>query len=335
MMTIPPYSTTGIGTLPVKDPVQAAEFCLKSFDIPFWPQLPAVSFREQMIPQYSEGMPSLRSDESKGSVWVERDEEQIARFHENCGEGARIAISRDHAQGLYAFLDLIKTRRFDFLKGHVTGPLTFTLGLTDREGRAIYFDEELREIALMLLQAKARWQIEALGRHASQVIIFIDEPIVSALGSTAYMGVEEAETVRLISSLSEAIKKAGGIPAIHCCGRADWGMLLSTGISILNFDAYGYGDTLAIYPDEITGFLKGGGYLAWGIVPTTEAIDSEDPDSIRRIFDERMGALSRKVPESLLRERILLTPSCGTGSLSVAQSLKAFQILMRLRESLG
>ena len=69
-------------------------------------------------------------------------------------------------------------------------------------------------------------------------------------------------------------------------------------------------------------------------MPTTEAIDSEDPDSIRRIFDERLSLLARHVPEALLRERILLTPSCGTGSLSVSQSLKAFQILMRLRESL-
>lgn len=334
-ITIPPFSTTGIGSLPHKDPAQAAELSLRSFEIPFWPQLPAISFREHMIPQYAEGMPSLRTDAERGSVWIERNDEEIARFYETCGEGARIAISRDHAQGLYAFLGLIKNKRFNILKGHITGPLTFTLGLTDRDGRAIYFDEELREIGMMLLIAKARWQIEVLGKHAQKVIVFIDEPILSALGGTAYMGVSDEESVRLLKTVGDAIRAAGGIPAIHCCGRADWAMLLKAGIDILNFDAYGYGDTLAIYPEQITRFLQDGGYLAWGIVPTTEAIDAEDPDSIRRIFLERMEILARHVPESLLKSRILLTPSCGTGSLSVPQALKVFQILMRLRESVA
>lgn len=333
---IPPYSTTGIGSLPFKDAKQAAELCLRSFEIPFWPQLPALSFREHMIPQYAEGMPCLVTDIEKGSVWVQRDDEQISRFYETCGPDARIAISCDHAQGLYAFLDQIKTKdKFGFLKGHITGPLTFTLGLCEKDGKAIYFDEELREISLMLLQAKVRWQMEVLGRHASKVIMFIDEPIVSALGGTSYMGVEEVETKRLIRTVCETIREAGGLAAIHCCGRADWGMLLDSGIDILNFDAYGYGDTLAIYPEQIKAFLSGGGYLAWGVVPTTEAIDNEDPDSIARIFGERMEALAKHLPEALLRERILLSPSCGLGSLSAPQALKALQILMRLRESQG
>jgi hypothetical protein len=245
---IRPFSTTGIGSLPHLVPEEAASLALQSLDIPFWPQLPKASFRELMIPQYTEGMPSVRLDAGRQEVWVERDEEEITRFYEASSEEARVAISEEYARGLYAFLRLVKGRRFELLKGHITGPLTFTLGLNDREGRPIYYDEELREIGHMLLQAKARWQVDVLGQHAEKVVIFIDEPILSALGGTSYMGVSREETLRLLGEAAAAIKGAGGIAGIHCCGRAEWPLVMETGVDIMNFDAYGFGDTLNIYP---------------------------------------------------------------------------------------
>jgi hypothetical protein len=332
---IKPFSTTGIGSLPHHLPDEAASLALSTFDIPFWPQLPEVSFRELMIPQYTEGMPSVRMDEGKRRIWVERDEEEIARFYETCGEDAKIAMSEEYAAGLHAFLRLARGRRFQFLKGHITGPLTFTLGLNDPEGKPIYFDEELRELSLMLLQAKARWQVEVLGQHAGGVVIFIDEPILSALGGTSYMGVSAEETMRLLSETSRAIRQAGGIPGIHCCGRAEWPMVMRAGVDIMNFDAYEFGDTLNIYPGEVRAFLEGGGYLAWGMVPTTDKISEETEESISGLFQRRLEAMSRDIPPDLILSRIILTPSCGTGSMSVGQTQKVFQILMRLKEAVS
>jgi hypothetical protein len=43
--------------------------------------------------------------------------------------------------------------------------------------------------------------------------------------------------------------------------------------------------------------------------------------------------MAKLVPEELVRSRILLTPSCGTGSRSVDETLKVFQMLMRLKEA--
>jgi hypothetical protein len=333
---IAPYTTTGIGSLPHRNAADAAALTLKSLDIPFWPQLPNVSFLEQMVPQYSEGMPTVRIDHERQVATFERDEEQIARFHETCGPDTRIAISEDYARGFYSFMEQVKQRgRMSALKGHITGPLTFTLGLKDAAGRLMYFDEELREIALMLLSAKARWQVDQMKPHASRVIIFIDEPILSALGSSAYMGVDPAEAARMLGVASEAVRQAGGMAGIHCCGRADWPLVLGSGVDIMNFDAYAYGETLAIYPDEVTAFLKRGGYLAWGIVPTSDDIARETEQSIVALFHKRMDELSARIPEDLLRSRIILTPSCGTGSRSVAETTKVFQILMRLKEELA
>lgn len=327
---IAPFSTTGIGSLPHTNPDEAAGLVLETLDIPFWPQLPGVSFREFMIPQYSEGMPGIRIDPENQSFHIERDEEAIARFYETPSD--KIAISEDYAAGLYAFIKKLSGRRA-FLKGHVTGPLTFTLGLKDLGGRPLYFDEELREIALLLISAKARWQIDLLGSNADNVIIFIDEPILTALGSTSYMGVRREEALRLLKETVRAVKAADGIAGIHSCGRTEWPLLFESGIDILNFDAFGFGDTLAIYPDEVTAFLVSGGCLAWGVVPTLdpETLAASTVDSVGRVFRERFDALSEKIPEELLAQNILLTPSCGAGSRTEAEARKIFEILKSLK----
>ncbi|MDP2168051.1 MAG: hypothetical protein Q8J64_06950, partial [Thermodesulfovibrionales bacterium] len=229
-MRIKPYSTTGIGSLPHTDPVEASRAVLETFDIPFWPQLPRLSFMEGMVAQYSEGMPFIRTDPEKGSVWLDDSGgEELERFYEGYNDNTLIAVSENHARGLYAFLGEIQGRGFEFLKGHVTGPLTFSLGLNDANGRPVYFNEELREICLMLLKAKVRWQAETLRPHAKGLIMFMDEPILSALGSTTYMGVSRQEALRLLRETSDAIKASGAVSGIHCCGRAEWPLLIEAG----------------------------------------------------------------------------------------------------------
>jgi methionine synthase II (cobalamin-independent) len=332
---IKPFSTTGIGSLPLLDPEEACRLVLHAFDIPFWPQLPKLSFREFMVPQYSEGMPFFRIDEERQTAWVERGgSDELERFYEGWKEGCRIALSEDYARGLHTFLRLVRNKKFAFVKGHVTGPLTFSLGLKDAEGKPIYYDEELREISLMLLKAKTRWQIDALKSCAEKVIIFIYEPILSALGSSAYLGVSQEESLRLIREMTAAIGLEGAISGIHCCGNADWPLVIGSGSDIINFDAYGYVDTVSLYPEEFKDFLEKGGVLAWGIVPTSDAITRESPESVKEKFEAGIQKLSGHIPESLLLSRIILTPSCGTGSRSIEETLKVFQILMRLKEAL-
>jgi len=327
-------STTGIGSLPYRDPEEACDLVLRTFDIPFWPQLPRLSFLEWMIPQYSEGMPFVQVDKDTETIVINRNvSDDLERFYESCKEACRIAISDDYAQGLYAFLRRIRGRHFESIKGQVTGPLTFTLGLKDREGRLVYFDEELREISLMLLQAKTRWQIDQLRPYANNILIFLDEPIFSAIGSSTYLGVSREESLRLLAEATLTIKDAGGIPGIHCCANADWTLAVESGAKVISFDAYGYFENLALYHNELMGFLEKGGYLAWGMVPTTDAIDKETPESLIDKFLDRLERLSAHIPKKLLLSQMILTPSCGTGSRSVEETIKIFQLLMRLKEA--
>jgi len=327
-----PFMTTGIGSLPYTEPEKACKLVLDTFDIPFWPQLPKLSFRESMIPQFSEGMPFIKIDERKETIWIERNRsDALTRFYETYSEDWKVAISESYAKGLYTFIGLLKNKRLKTLKGQITGPLTFSLGLKDSVGRPVYFDEELREISLMLLKAKIRWQIEILKPYGEEIIIFIDEPILSALGSTSYIGVDPEETLRLLREITDAIKNAGGIPGIHCCGKADWPLVINSDIRIISFDAYEYIETISMYPAEFTEFFKGGGYLAWGIIPTTDSIREESLDSIKRRFDNSVDRLSKSIPATLLLSQIMLTPSCGTGSKSIEETLKVFKTLVELK----
>jgi hypothetical protein len=187
----------------------------------------------------------------------------------------------------------------------------------------------------MLLQAKTRWQMDMLKQHAEKLVIFIDEPILSALGSSSYLGVSSEEVLRLLRDMTATIKAEGGISGIHCCGNADWPMVMKSGADIVNFDAYDYLDTLALYPEECRKFLENGGYFAWGIVPTSDAVIGENPDSLRDRFQQGIRKLSGRIPRELLLSRMLLTPSCGTGSRSIEEAVKIFQLLIRLKEAMA
>lgn len=325
-----PFLTTGIGSVPHTDPYEACKLVLDTFDIPFWPQLPAISFRELMIPQFSEGMPFLKIDEQKESVWINGDGDDLERFYENCSDDMTLPISESYARGLHTFTQAIAGKHFKFLKGHITGPLTFTLGLKDARGKPIYFDEELREIALLLLQAKIRWQVNVLKPFADRVIIFIDEPVLSALGSSNYLGVSPEEALRLLRATAGVIRDVDAISGVHCCSNADWTLVINSDVSIISFDAYDYLDAITLYPAELTAFLKNKGCLAWGIVPTTDAIRNETTRSVRERLENGIGRLSKALPSELLLSQILLTPSCGTGSRSVQESQKVFRILSEL-----
>ncbi len=327
------FSTTGIGSLPHIDAVEACKIIMDSVDIPFWPQLPHRSFLELMVPQYSEGFPFVRIDGE--SIHIEQTEESAKlAFYEAIANKTGFPVSREYAAGLYAFTDMLKQRnqKLDAVKGHITGPLTFTLSLADKQKRPIYFDEELRELALELLKGKVSWQIDVLKPYADKVLIFVDEPILSALGTSTYIGVNTAEASRLLQEIVIQIKRSGGIAGIHCCGKADWPLILSTGIDIFNFDSYFYWDTLSIYPEEIKAFIDNDCYIAWGVVPTTDAIKGANSQGLNEKLEQGLTSLEKiGIPKERLRQHALITPSCGTGSLEIEDALKVFSLLKDLR----
>ncbi len=50
----------------------------------------------------------------------------------------------------------------------------------------------------------------------------------------------------------------GAVAGVHCCGNTDWTILIDAGVDMINFDAFEYGETIALYPDAVKGFLLQG-----------------------------------------------------------------------------
>jgi hypothetical protein len=334
--------TAGIGSLPFTDPQAAAQFVLDAeLSIPFWPQLPQRDFRELMIPQYSEGLPCVRTDTAEKKVFCDTEDKasELEAFYEKflTEDPERFPISAGYAAGLYAFEEAAAGRTWRNAKVQTTGPFTFTQGISTTDGDPIYNDPDLRDAAVKLLARKTQWQLRRFKRFSEGLLIaFLDEPVLSAYGSSTYVGVSEANVHELLREPLGAIKAEGAVSAIHVCGNSDWGVVIRSGIEILNFDAYEYGYSIALYADDVRELLDHGGNIAWGIVPTSEAVRGESADSLaKRLADSFKLLKAKGFSESLLEERCLLTPSCGTGSLAVDDTRRVFDLLRELREKLA
>jgi methionine synthase II (cobalamin-independent) len=344
MEFIDSFIATGIGSFPHKEEEEAITLILRDFpDIPFWPQLPKRSFLEGMVAQYSEGFPSLRMDQKEQKFWVDTSsgyEKEVERFYESVEKEdlESFRISEDHARGLRLLTDLSQQeevrKKIKYIKGQVTGPVTFGLSLTDQEKKPIFYNPTWKEILIHHLSFKARWMEKRFNDLFPGVptILFFDEPGLSAFGS-AFSGLNRDD---VILSLNECFGAVKGLKGVHCCGNTDWSLLLSAKLDILSFDAYGYLENLSLYPRELKTFLERGGILAWGLIPTSEDIQKEDAQSLVKRFRTGVEILSKEGIDPALLERAILTPSCGTASLPIPLAERVCQLTAevskRLRE---
>jgi len=330
----PDLITTGIGSVPFTDPDEAVSYiCNAETGIPFWPQLPKRSFIEKMIPQYSEEMPCVITDPEKGSIVIDASNrpDELAQFYEKYLEDdpSLFPLSPEAAQGFYSFEKHGKGKTWPWVKGHVTGPVTFTTGIFNEQKQPLFADPELRDAAVKLIGRNAQWQISRLKRFASEgVIIFVDEPVLAAYGTSSYMYLSEQIVTDMLNEIFICISEMDAIAGIHVCGNSDWSMVAGTDVSILSFDAYQYGSTISLYPEQINALLERGGCIAWGIVPTTQDIRGAETGPLVQRLSACIQSLHDKgIPADLIRHRSLLTPSCGTGSLTEEEAHKAFSLL--------
>lgn len=323
---------TVIGTMPHVDPSEACSQVLAYLkDIPAWPQLPRRSFLENMCVQFSDGFPGVVVRE--GSIHVDRTgdvdkplEQLYAAYLENNVD--KYPVSPDYAAGLHRFLN-IKGLSPLAVKGHITGPVTWGLTVTDESGRAIVYDDTLGDAVARLLRLKAGWQEKELGKISKNTIIFVDEPYMSAFGSVSVSLSRE----KVISLLEEVFGGIKGLKGIHCCGNTDWSILLRTGVDILSFDAYNYARSLSLYPAEVKEFLAGKGAVAWGIVPNDEeSLSKETAASLGDRLEEAMAPFTRNgIRFRQLIEQGLITPSCGLASLADGEvSARVLELLVEL-----
>ena len=343
-----PGLATAIGSLPHQDMEAALDLVFaKTPACPHWPQLQSLRYTEQMEIQPVEGLPGVRHLPEQKSVYVDTaaGEEELAAFYEKAlaaeaGEGLDFfAMGPDYAQGFHAFLARLEAlgRRLPLVKAQIVAPFSFGYTIHDQDGKPILFHPAWADACMRLLALKSLWQIKLLQQHAVHVLFFLDEPMLSAYGSTAMLTVSREEVIERLNQVVDPLRAQGAIVGMHCCGNTDWGLVMESNLDVINFDAYNYGPTLAIYPDEVNRFLQRGGWFAVGIVPTIfpgpEAIDKEDEESITNRLAAWVAEMARAgVDRERLVRQIVVTPACGCGTLSRAQSEKIYDIVAHIQQ---
>lgn len=341
---------TLIGSLPLGDHEAAIDMVLKySPHIPIWAQLPAYP-EEGMVRQFLPGLPGLVFTEDKfyiDSAGADFDADML-KFYEDYmavtegGEDlddSRFALKSDTACGFFVLKERLQAMAQPpfAVKGQVTGPITFGTAVKDHNGRAIYYDEQLRDVQVKLLALKARWQIRQLSQFNRPIVIFIDEPALAGFGSSEFISMSREEVSACLEEIIDAIHQEGGLAGIHVCANADWSLILESSVDVVNFDAYAYFDRFVIYEDALKTFFARGGIVAWGIVPTLEPddIEKEETNTLLAAWEDRAAALDKLgLDRQTVLSQSLITPACGAGSLSPAHAEKVLRMTREISDAL-
>lgn len=337
-----------IGSLPHKDVDSAMKIVEKNFKIPFWPQLAKFNKNEDMIAQFLENLPGLVIDTTAEKVYLENEsdeffeqlEELFMDYEEIISNPSsklidKYAISENNSSTFRPFLEIIKKTKPSYAKGQIVGPFTLATTLTDKEGKCAFYDETLREVIVKTLSLKALWQIVEIKKANKDTtpIIFIDEPSISQLGTSAFITISKEEVVEILKEVSDVIKSNGALSAIHCCGKCDWTVPIESEVNIINLDGFFFAQSLSLFSEEVKLFIENGGIIAWGVVPTLdkEALEKTDIDEMVTKFDEALDYLVKKgIDKSLLLAQSMVTPSCGAGSLNEELAEKAMNLTQEL-----
>ena len=340
-----------IGSLPHINLENAMELVKKDFkNIPFWPQLTKINKNEDMIFQFLENMPSFFIDKDSGKTYLETESDKFFEDMEQffCDYEEIIADINSETIEKYAinsscafpeFIKIIKSTKPAFAKGQIVGPFTLATTLVDKSGKCAFYDETLKEIITKTLSIKALWQIKNIksANPNSTPIIFIDEPSISQLGTSAFITISTEEVVEMIKEISDLIKANGAISAIHCCGKCDWDIPISAGVDIINFDAYTFAQNLSLHSKSIKSFLEQGGKIAWGVIPTLHpaVLENANLDTMLSVFEKAVKYLTEKgIDEKIVIANSLITPSCGAGALSEDLAEKAMDLTKQLSDIL-
>lgn len=332
------FLTTHVGSVPHLEAGRLSTQLNDLLDVPAWPQLPRRSFHESMYVQYSPILPAIREDTAQEKVYFDTHGDLTDAFEAFytpvvSDDINAFALRPEYAAGFFSMLETLRETEGEWAKGQVTGPISFGLTVTDQDLRASLYNDLLVDAIIKNMAMNARWQIQQLKSVRPNVVLFLDEPYMAAFGS-AFISLSREQVIAYLDEIFDAIHADGGIAGVHCCANTDWGVLLATKVDILNLDAYGFIENLALYPVELREYLDRSGNICWGIVPNNEQIFNETPHGLAErlrsginLIIEKAAARGVSINTEEFASRSLIAPACGLGSTSIEVADRVFEVL--------
>ena len=300
--------TTAMGIMPHRDVGRALELAL-GLDIPFWPQLPNVSYYEDMYAQASEFFPGIVVDveNKKISFDSSRFETDLIAYSEIIENPEKFRLSREYTAVYHRFLEE-DLSGYPAIRGQYIGPVSFGFKVMDENNMPIIYNEQVRALLFDFLQRKISAQYLELKEKNPNAFVWLDEP---GLG-WVFSGLSGFDDIKAKISYGDFMEGLPGPGALHLCANVNLQYLLELGIDILSFDAYQMELMPAAYAGAVAEFINGGGIISWGIVPTdASTMERETPGSLAgRISDYwRVVAENSSIPVKEIARHALIAPA--------------------------
>jgi len=301
-------STTAMGIMPHRDVERALELAL-SLDVPFWPQLPKVNLYEDMYVQASQNFPGIAIDFDKERLTFDtsRFERELDPYFVKMDVPETFALTDEYSRVFRKFLSS-DLRSYKAIRGQVTGPVSFGLKILDEELKPIIYNEQARTILFDFIQRKVNSQYQELKKKNPNAFVWVDEPGLSYVFS-GFSGYNEQHTREDYHRFVEGLE---GPKGLHLCAEVNLPYLLQLGVEILSFDAYQIGFMPAEYAGSVAEFIKRGGIISWGIVPTESTVlATQTPETLAAILSSYWEAISENTGLALNRiaGQALLAPA--------------------------
>lgn len=299
--------TTAMGILPHTDIEKALELSL-SLDIPFWPQLPKISFYEDMYVQVSEHFPGIILDLEKKEISFSPSKfySDMEMFLEYWDDEEYFRLSSRYSAVFHRFLDK-ELSAYKNIRGQSIGPVSYGLKILDENKKSMIYYPEVREIIFNFIAKKLQAQYnELLGKNEG-AFVWVDEPGLEMLfmAFTGYTSEKAFEDYRAF------LEKFPGPKGVHLCGNPDWSFLLQLDLDILSLDILSWGHIFTGYKDDIKAFLDKGGIISWGITPTLlEEYREENVKSMIQKLDNLWNSLEEAgIPRQQILKQAWLAPA--------------------------
>lgn len=301
--------TTAMGIMPHTDVEEALRLAL-SLDIPFWPQLPRVSFREDMYAQTSANFPGLCVDmESEKVVFdTARFYDELAEYSESMDRAETYELGAEHSVVYRRFL-AADLNGYHAIRGQVTGAVSLGFNVLDEERKPIIYNDEVRALLFDFIQKKVNVQYHQLSQRNSNAFVWVDEPGLGFVFS-GLSGYNDMQAKRDYAGFVQGLEGPRGL---HLCPNVNLPYLLGLGLDILSFDAYQMEFMPVAYTGAVAEFLKDGGkVISWGIVPTeSAALSRETPESLAATLAGYWETVARNtdLPASQIAAQALVAPA--------------------------
>jgi len=302
-------STIAMGILPHEDIEKALKLAF-SVDIPFWPQLPRLSYYEDMYVQAMEHFPGVIIDENKMRIHIDTQKflDEISHYLDVENNIETFILSERFSRVYRSFLSK-ELSRYKSVRGQVISPVSLTLKIVDENGKPIVYNDEIRGLVFSFIQKKLNAQYRELRQRNKNAFVWIDDPGLEFIFN-AMCGYDPMKAKKELTDFFEGVEGPRGL---HLCGRPDWDFLLGLNLEIISFNAFAFGDIFVTY-ERVNQFIEDGNIISWGIVPTYyEEFTGEDVKSLAVRLENMWGMLRKKGlnMDKIIRSSMLAPATCN------------------------